>query len=240
MVDDDSIERLFFELSSESRLDILHELREKSLKMQEVARRLDVTATEAFRQLQRLSEAQLVQRQPEGSYVNTSYGTLVLHLATSLGVASKYREYFLAHDIWRIPIQFIERIGEISETSLIMDTMGNISKLEQIIGGAEEFLWGIGEGRFTETMGKTAIEQSGRGVEYRVLSPLPAGRMQNLENRTLSDIPVVMALTEKEAVICLRFTDGRMDYAGFSGKDPTFLSWAKDLFLFYWDRGKRV
>lgn len=240
MVDDDSIEQLFFELSSESRLDILHELREKSLKMKEVARRLDVTATEAFRQLQRLCEARLVQRQPEGSYLTTSYGRLILHLTSSLVVASKYWEYFQSHDIWRLPIQFIDRIGEVSETSLIMDTMGSISKVEQIIGGAEEYVWGIGEGRFTETMGKTAMEQSGRGVEYRVLSPLPSGRMQSLENRTLSDIPLVMALTEKEAVVCLAFTDGRMDYAGFSGKDPMFLSWAKDLFLFYWDEGKRA
>jgi hypothetical protein len=119
-----------------------------------------------------------------------------------------------------------------------MDTMGSISKAEQMMGGAEEYLWGIGEGSFTKTMGKMAVEQSGRGVEYRVLSPLPPARMQSLENRTLYDIPVVMALTEKEAVICLRFTDGRMNYTGFSGKDLAFLNWGRDIFLYYWDKEK--
>jgi DNA-binding transcriptional ArsR family regulator len=46
--------KLLFELASESRLAILRELQKENLKMQEIARRLDVTATEAFRQLQRL------------------------------------------------------------------------------------------------------------------------------------------------------------------------------------------
>jgi predicted transcriptional regulator len=45
------IDKLFFELASENRLSILHELKKENLKMQEIARRLDVTATEAFRQL---------------------------------------------------------------------------------------------------------------------------------------------------------------------------------------------
>ena len=49
---DEGVEKLFFELASESRLSILRELQIENLKMQEIARRLDVTATEAFRQLQ--------------------------------------------------------------------------------------------------------------------------------------------------------------------------------------------
>jgi predicted transcriptional regulator len=234
--DGEVLEKLFFELSSESRLAILRELLGKSLKTQEMARSLDVTATEAFRQLQRLSDAGLVQRQPEGSYEITSYGRLVLHLTVSLGVVSKHMEYFLGHDFWRLPIQFIDRIGEVSGASLILDTMGSISKSEKILGEAEEYIWGIGEGRFTENMGKITTEQSVGGVECRVMSPLPPAKARNLENRTFLDVPVVMVLTEKEALVCLRFVDGRMDYAGFLGDDPVFLSWVRDLFLFYWDR----
>jgi predicted transcriptional regulator len=32
--------------------------------------------------------------------------------------------------------------------------------------------------------------------------------------------------------------DGRSDYALFYGKDPQFLKWATDLFLYYWNQGK--
>jgi predicted transcriptional regulator len=57
--------------------------------------------------------------------------------------------------------------------------------------------------------------------------------------RSLSDIPALVVLTEKEAGACFRQVDGKMDYADFFGKDPAFHSWVKDLFLYYWDKGKR-
>jgi predicted transcriptional regulator len=235
----DEIERLFFELASESRLGILRELQTKNLKMQEIARRLDLTATEAVRQLKRLTEALLIQRQPEGSYTITGYGRLVLQLSASLEFAFKHKRFLLTHDIWRLPHQFVNRIGELSETNLMTDTMEGISKVEQVLREAEQYVWGFGEGRFTEAMNTIANEQIRRGIEYRILSPLPPAKLQKLENRTLSNLPAVFALTEKEAVICFRLIGGKADYAGLFGKDLTFLSWVKDLFLYYWDKGKR-
>ena len=239
MENKEGIESLFFELASESRLGILRELRTKNLKMQEIARRLDLTATEAVRQLKRLSEALLIQRQPEGSYTITEYGKLMLQLSSSLDFVFKHREYFLTHDLWRLPYQFVNRIGELSKTNLRTDTMESINKTEQILREAEQYVWGVGEGRFTEAMGTIANEQTRKGVEYKILSPLPPGKLQSMENKTLSEIPAIFVLTEKEAVICFRLIGGKMDYAGFSGKDPVFLNWVKDLFLYHWDKGKR-
>ena len=74
MVEESGLEKLFFELASESRLSILLELQGENLKMQEIARRLNVTPTEAFRQLERLSAARLVQRQPDGTFALSEYG----------------------------------------------------------------------------------------------------------------------------------------------------------------------
>jgi predicted transcriptional regulator len=48
-----------------------------------------------------------------------------------------------------------------------------------------------------------------------------------------------MAITEKEAVINFRFIEGRVDYAGFFGNAPEFLSYVKDLFLYYWNKAKQ-
>jgi predicted transcriptional regulator len=62
----------------------------------------------------------------------------------------------------------------------------------------------------------------------------------NFENRTICDVPVILAVTEKDATLCFRFLDGRVDYASFSGSDPMFLNWVKDLFLYYWNKGKRA
>ena len=103
MENDEGAEKLFFELASESRLSILRELRSQNLKMQEIARRLDVTATEAFRQLERLSAALLVQRQPDGTFAIAEYGKMVLQLSSSLEFANKHKDYFSTHDVMRLP-----------------------------------------------------------------------------------------------------------------------------------------
>ena len=245
---DEGVEKLFFELASESRLGILSELQIKSLKMQDIARRLDVTATEAFRQLQRLSEALLVQKQPEGTFAITQYGKLVLQLSSSLDFVFKHKNYFSTHDVWRLPYQFVNRIGELSQTNLIMDTIEGLNKGERMFMEAEQYAWGLAEGRVPELMGQIMNERIRKGVKARMLflesflppNAIPPAKLPNLENRTLSDIPAIIALTEKEAAICFRLVGGRTDYAGFFGKDPIFLNWVKDLFLYYWDKGKRA
>ena len=224
----------------------MRELQNENLKMHEIARRLDVTATEAFRQLQRLSEALLVQKQPEGSFAITGYGKLVLHLSSSFDFVSKHRNYFLTHDVWRIPLQFVNRIGELSQTNLIMDAMENINRGERMFIDAEQYAWGLAEGRVPELMDPIMNEKIRKGLNLKMIIPesdlstVPAMKTPNVELRGISDIPAIIGITEKEATVCFRFIGGRLDYAGFSGKDPTFLNWAKDLFLYYWEKGKRT
>ena len=45
--------------------------------------------------------------------------------------------------------------------------------------------------------------------------------------RTLTDLPPLMVLTEKGGGVCFRQVGGKVDYAGFFGKDPTFYNWVK-------------
>ncbi len=242
------MEKLFFELASESRLCILRELQKENVKMQEIARRLDVTATEAFRQLQRLSEALLVQKQPDSTFTVTQYGKLVLQLSSPLEFALKHKEYFLAHDVWQLPSQFVGRIGELSQANLILDTVESLNRGQRMFMKAQQYGWGIAEGVVPELMGPIIDEHARKGLKFRFLIPedrLPSkanqpSTTQNIEIRGLADLPAIIAVTEKEAAVCFRLVEGRMDYSGFYGKDSSFLRWAKDLFLYYWDKGKRA
>jgi predicted transcriptional regulator len=248
MENDSGIEKLFFELASESRLSILRLLQKENLKMQEIARRLDVTATEAFRQLERLSAALLVQRQPDGTFALAEYGKVVVLLSASLDFVSKHRNYFSTHDVLRLPTQFINRIGELSHAKLVMDTVENLNSVERAFMEAEEYCWGIAEGTVPENMIPKVNEILSRGVKMRFLIPEnrlmadanPAEAPKNVEGRSLTDIPAIVVLTEKSAGVCFRQIGGRVDYAGFFGKDPAFHNWVKDLFLYYWERGKRA
>lgn len=214
-------------------------LKEKNLKMNDVARKLELTTTETFRQLQRLSEVLLIQKQPEGTYAITQYGRLVLEFSSPLEFVLKHKEYFLVHDVWRLPYQFVKRLGELSQTNLITGMMESTAKSSQMIGEAQRYMWGVSAEPIIQSFDAVA-KQIPKGVEYRFLSPQPPAKLPNLENRTLSEIPAMMALTEKEAGISFPFFGGRADYAGFYGKDPIFLNWVKDLFLYYWNKGKRA
>jgi predicted transcriptional regulator len=214
--------------------------------MNEIARRLDVTATEAFRQLQRLSEAKLVQKQPEGTFTVTGYGRLVLQLSSSHEFVSKHREYFLTHDVWNIPVQFINRLGELSNAELILDAMDNINKGEKMFIAAKEYAWGIAEGRIPELMNPVMDEKIKNGlkikmiIEEKLLAKVPPIKMSNVEIRGITEIPLILAATEKAATVCFRFKEGRLDYGGFYGNDPAFLNWINDLFLYYWQKAKRM
>ena len=94
MENEDTIERLYFHLSSETRLGILRKLQKSNLRMPELTRDLELTATETFRQLQRLSEAKLVQKNLDGTFSITQFGKLTLAMTASLEFIYKNKQYF--------------------------------------------------------------------------------------------------------------------------------------------------
>ena len=161
---------MFFELASEKRLGILNELQTTLLKTQDIARKLDVTPTEALRQLQRLSDAGLVQRQPDGTYATSHFGKLVLQLSSSLDFISRHREYFSTHDILKLPPQFVNRIGELSKADLIMDTIESINIGQRIMIEATQYAWGIAEGNIPELMGPIMDEKIQKGFHIKMLN----------------------------------------------------------------------
>jgi predicted transcriptional regulator len=248
MKEDGGLERLLFELASESRLSILRELQKENLRMQEIARRLDVTPTETFRQLERLSAASLVQRQPDGTFALAEYGRLMLCISASLDFASKYREYLSTHELTRLPGQFVSRLGELSQAELETDTIETLNKGAKWFTEAERYIWAMGEGSMPEHMIPVMNEHVRRGLEIRMLLPedrLPSAEgtartPRNVEIRSLSECPAIIALTEKKAGVTFRRAGGKMDYAGFWGDDPAFHNWVRDLFLCYWEKGKRA
>jgi hypothetical protein len=112
-------------------------------------------------------------------------------------------------------------------------------KSSQIIGEAKQYMWPISPEPLPQQF-EDISKQVPKGVEYRSLSPQPPKKLSNLENRTLSDTPgKSLPSPKKEAALCFRFLDGRLDYAGFIGTDQTFHNYVTDLFLHNWNKGKK-
>ncbi len=246
MDDDKRLNLLFFELASEDRLNILRELNNNNLKMQEIARKLDLTATESSRQLQRMSKAELIERLPEGSYTVTQFGKLILSLSSSIEFALKHKQYFLNHNVWQLPSSFILRLGELSQGELLMEMGVVMIRWEELIKAAEEHLWVMTPQRIPSLV-RVIEERHLRGVKLRyitterLVSTYPKSMLtgQNIERRIFDGFDFGVLATEKEAMFGLPFMDGTPNPSGVFGHDPLFLSWVHDLFLYYWDQAKR-
>jgi len=241
----EGLDKLFFELASESRLGVLQALQMKNMKMQELARKLDLTDTETCRQLQRLSEAMLIQKQPDGTYALTGYAKMVLSICSPLKFVSKYKEYFRDHDSSLLPIEFRARLAELSGGALIHTTVEHINKTTEMFLAAEKRI-------DTVVLGGVALieilkQRSQEGVKIRWLmhesfipnAPSALSSWKRLpEIRTTPKVLGYIVVTDKAALLSILENDGTMSYSPFYGEDASFLKWTGDLFTHEWEKAK--
>lgn len=223
----------------------MHALSVDKLRMNELARKIDITATEASRQIQRLLDEGMIQKQPDGVYTLTSYGQLVLHFFPTLEFIQKHKQYLLIHDIWQFPKQFISRIGELSQGTLCMEVAEVVNKIENMMQSSNDHVWVITDQVMTVHI-NAMKERISKGVKFRSLiheRMLNSSHVKligkNVERRVVSSIPALVVVTEKEAFVSLLTSDGKLDSSGFYGSDQDFIKWVTDLFLFHWDHTKR-
>lgn len=223
-------------------MSILRKLSQESLKMQELGKTLNLTATETFRQLQRLSDKSLISKANDGSYSLTSYGKIALFLLPSFEFIIKHKQYFLEHDIWQLPSEFIYRIGELNNATLSSDIPANLNRVEEMIKVANEYLWTL-SGQVLAAHGRAMAERCQRGLKFRSIHSLEAqpseikypGLENCIERRYMKKIPGIIVITEKEACFALPFLNGKPDYIAFFGDHPVFRKWVYDLYRFYWE-----
>jgi len=245
-VDEDRLSDLHFQLSRADRRRIIEELQTQNLKLNEVAKKLDITATEAFRQLQRLTEAGLLEKTSEGKYRATPYSRLILESTAAMGFLTKHREYFLEHDTSLIPPQFRARFGELSKTVLLTEGVPNMNTAIEVLKNAEKRIDVMAEFRLEQHL-QIARQRSSEGVKIRSIYQdnlvesvrrelIPVN--QSVERRFIPRVCAVMINTEKSAGFALPKLDGKMDYQVFAGTDPDSMRWAGDLFEDQWNKAK--
>ena len=243
---EEGLDKLFYELANDSRLGILRELQSKELRILEIAKKLNLTDTEATRQLQRLSDGLLVQKQPDGHYKITPYANLVLHISSPLTFVYRFREYFLNHDASPIPGEFLIRLEELSGSELSPKILDTMNKMAIVLRNAKEIIYctiEVGGDLHIQIM----LQRFAEGVKVRWLiqeSFIDKARELLLSATKLPEIRVTprillhLYMTEKEAAVCLRNNNGVFDYSTFFSEDPAFAKWASDLFNHEWQRAK--
>jgi predicted transcriptional regulator len=243
------LHKLLFELASPERFKIMFELQKNPLKLSQISRKMNLTATEGSRHLQRLRETKLIQKNVKGHFSVSPFGELILSLISPLDFVTKHQNYFLEYDVSALPYEFVSRIGELNEGELGGDILGNIEYLEQEIRQAQKFIW-IQTDHVLKNLIPPVLEKIKQPFDFRYISPeniMPSdakapipSTLPGVQKRVLPKVNNIVIVTDQAAGFCLPDTSGKIDYRNIHGTDPKFRKWCKDLFLHYWNQAKLV
>ena len=165
----EQVSELCFELSNPDRLKIMQVLKESPMKLTDISGAIDVTHQQCLRHLRRLNDVLLVERNHDGLYQLSSFGELVLQLMPSLMFVSQHGEYFSTHSVSHLPHDFVSRIGDLSESTLLSNVMEALSEIESIVKNTEEYLDVVINKR-THSLRPHIAEAVRRGIQLRSLS----------------------------------------------------------------------
>ena len=250
----ETLSALMFELANVDRLEILHELEKKSMKLTSISKKLDLTMQETSRHLQRLCDAYLTEKRADGAYHITRYGKNVLSLLPGLEFLVENREYFVSHRIDHLPREFIVRIGALQGSQLLDNPVLAFQKVNTIIEDAKEEVSFVSDQVPTGTIPlfESAVK---RGLTMRTLMPESMGRpdlpesylphydeadMKHMLLGRSESIAFVGVISEKAAVIGFPTIEGKMDYMAFYTKNDVGHRWCNDLFMYYWSQVEQV
>lgn len=245
--EENDVSKVLFELASTRRASILFEVEKVSLKMQQIAKSLDMTATETCRHLQRLSDANLLDRKGDGTYSVTEFGNLAIGFLSGFNFILKNKNYFLQHATSSLPYEFVNRLGELSSGTYSGNVLESTNHIRQMVFDAEEYILVMAD-HVDSSHIQTTNEKVSKGLKFQFimekgLAKTVGARVQQTpefekrkERRYLEHICGALMVTEKEAYIGLRGMNGLIDFSGFFGPDDKFRKWCLDLFNYYWGK----
>lgn len=246
-----SLSDLFFELSNDTRIDILSQLHSEPQRLTDLSKNLDLPAQEISRQLSRLDKMNMVARDPDGQYHATPFSDHLLALVPGYEFLYANRAYFTTHTMAELPTQFTSRVGELNQCSYEHDIMTVLHKLEGTLREAEEYIHIMLDQMVSHTL-PILEEKVKAGVEFHFLTtkditPPPGvwkrfnvhhsdlSDPQLLDTRFMDSVQLGLIITEKETgLITFKNIDNEIDYTGFMGTDESSHRWACDVFKYYW------
>jgi len=246
----------FLELASQQRLSILLKLYDEKCKISNMAKELEATVPEVYRNFERLVKADMIMKDSDGAYTITRYGKILCSQMSSMHFLSKNRKYFKDHDFGNIPKKFLHRIGSLEKGEHIKGFVKVLEKWSEIYKSADEYLCNVlFEVPYTSDIIEILAKKVNNGVTLRsILSQtaiIPKERKQvfekfgfkkmvdegKIERKMMKTVQTVVIQSEKEACVMFPTTRGEVDMSqAFWGKDEDFLEWCLDYFDYCWKR----
>lgn len=246
-------EKTFFELASEQRLAIIFQLNEKSAKISQLAKDLGITMQEAHRNVNRLQDAGLIEKDPEGIFSLTTFGNTIIKQIPTFNYLSKHKEYFSEHILGELPIKFIMRLGALDRCEFIKGVVAILERWKDIHRQGDQYVYEIVPQVPMDLIEPAVNRVKEKGVKYSYVLPknviIPKGRKDLLkklghtellnkgaiERRMVESVQVAVILNEKHAAVLFPTQKGETDMnMMFFSSDPVFHEWCLDYFRYRW------
>lgn len=246
-------EKTFFELASEQRLAIIFQLYKKSAKISQIAKDLGITMQEAHRNVNRLQDAGLIEKDPEGIFALTTFGNTIIKQIPTFNYLSKHKEYFSEHVLGELPIKFIMRLGALDKSEYIKGVVAMLERWKDIYRDADQYICEIVSQVPMDLIEPAVTRVKEKGVKYSYVFPkdviIPKGRKDllkklghsellnkgSIEHRMVEGVQVAVILNEKHAAVMFPTQKGETDMNMiFHSSDPVFHEWCLDYFRFRW------
>lgn len=127
------LEELLFILASRDRLTLFSEIGVEKHRSSQLTAKLSATSQEASKHLMRLRNARLIEKDSEGFFTLTTVGKIIVNLLPSIRFLAQNRDYFLSHDISSLPLEFIERLGELQEGQYAEKVGSILAYIQQVV-----------------------------------------------------------------------------------------------------------
>lgn len=250
------VENVISALSNESRLLILHKLKEKSEKISSLAKALGLNIQDTHRNVNRMIEAKLLEKDLEGYLSLTPLGKMVTILFPSFEFVIKHIEYFHDHSLDELSEKFLQRMGALYNCELVKGVVLVLERWKELINQAEDYLKVVTTQTPLESV-ELAFQKANKGLNIKLVlgeNTIFPERYKELlrqynieklsvngifETKIIKRVNCYLVFSEKEASLSLSRSNGEVDInQTFFGKDPLFLEWCHDLFNEIWESGK--
>ena len=245
----------FLELASQQRLGILLRLLDKNSKVSIIAKDLDATVPEVYRNFERLVKADLITKESDGDYRITTYGKIICGQIPSLAFLSQNKKYFRDHDFGDLPQKFIQRMGALETGQHIKGFVKVLEQWKDIYKNSDEYIYNIlFEVPYDSDLLETLVKKVNKKVKVNSIfsesAIIPKDRKQILkklgfqklieegliERKMRENVQVIVVLNEKEACVMFPKISGGVDVSEmFYSEDSVFHEWCFDYFKYCWD-----
>ena len=238
---------LLFELSHSVRYEIMKALAAEPLKLTKLGELVGANNPEVSRHLDRLREAKMVNKNPDGGYGLTPTGRLVMAMLPGFTFVADNIDWLGQQDLSGLPSTFITRLGNLTSYRMVKGFVDVSGAIIGIYESMEEH-YRICTHVIRPETAPMFRDKIADGFDIRFIIDeslqLSAEVLEQISSygehwRVVPKIPALFAFSERSAFVEFPTSMGGYDFSsGLYSDEPAFRQWCEELFEYLWSQGR--